>query len=126
MSFDSFRPAKLELEQVIRIMRFIKRATVYRCHLPQSQDRSLTLVPCPSDATGLDCEFCGKRYRNFKALQKHKQQHAGRTVCPLCPVLLSSVPALRRHVALKHGKTPEEVYHFVPVKRRRTGAYRYE
>ena len=79
---------------------------------------SNSYLPCPTEVDGLCCDFCGKRYRHFKALQKHKQQHMGRTACPLCPVLLSSVPALRRHVKLKHGKTPAEVYQFVPVKAR--------
>ncbi|XP_037083930.1 zinc finger protein 879-like [Pollicipes pollicipes] len=59
-----------------------------------------------------------RSYRNVKSLQKHKQQHLGRTQCPVCLVLLSSVSALRRHVATRHGQTPAEVNHLVPIKRR--------
>jgi hypothetical protein len=84
------------------------RVCVCTCDKTTQQKSGLTYLL--SDGTNdkpFPCEFCEKRFRSKKAWNNHRNSHLeGRTLCPHCLKVFSTVSNLRSHVFLKHGMPP--------------------
>ena len=77
--------------------------------------------PCSPSGAAFTCEECGRTYKHYVSLLKHKKVHLGLTRCLLCDAVSNTVQDLRKHLRAVHHLSTEDVLAIVPRTRQYYG-----